>query len=524
MTSRKNSVQPFLQLKLSPSNDGLKIEQDQPTNDFHGYQVTMLPAQFRRCCGLSRWSKKYYVFLILAMLIFVRQTVFRPKNAQLEQSEERLKTHVEVPVPSDFPLNQDSKSIPLDDRIAVLVMCATRAQAVKNHLDQLVRLRPSIEKFPIVISQDGTTPSVTEAIQLYVNESTKISFIHHRDRTGTGSAAQKSARNYFYIAQHYKWALDKIFKEMGFKTVIVTEDDLDLAEDFFSYFSATKRLLYEDPTILCISAWNDNGNPKLADRKKSEQLYRTDFFPGLGWMLTSALWNELSQKWPEAYWDDWLRRREIRNDRVCIRPEVSRTVHNMKVAGKGSSGGMYKAYLSSIQLPDSAIDFSLIEVDRFRKIRFDAEFGQRLMEARPLTVQELFNVSSLSPQNACRVVYNDPRQFREIAKRFTLMNDIRSGMARTAYYGVVPFFVDGIRIYLIHKNLDLNRPFGTFSSQEIYDEKWDKMARYLDFSEFYCKPSRWTGTCDPKDPGMIDWFKRRNQLKRLNAWGKMIVF
>lgn len=58
----------------------------------------------------------------------------------------------------------------------------------------------------------------------------------------------------------------------------------------------------------------------------------------LGWMLTKELWQELSPFWPEAYWDDWLRKQEVRKNRVCIRPEVSRTAHNNKVAGKGSSG------------------------------------------------------------------------------------------------------------------------------------------------------------------------------------------
>lgn len=32
-----------------------------------------------------------------------------------------------------------------------------------------------------------------------------------------------------------------------------------------------------------------------------EALYRSDFFPGLGWMLTKSTWLELSPKWPKAY-------------------------------------------------------------------------------------------------------------------------------------------------------------------------------------------------------------------------------
>ena len=64
-----------------------------------------------------------------------------------------------------------------------------------------------------------------------------------------------------------------------------------------------------------------------------ELIHRSDFFPGLGWMLTRDFWLEIRDKWPKAFWDDWLRRPEIRKDRACIRPEVSRTAmsHNGKV-------------------------------------------------------------------------------------------------------------------------------------------------------------------------------------------------
>ena len=37
----------------------------------------------------------------------------------------------------------------------------------------------------------------------------------------------------------------------------VLEEDLDVSQDFFSFFSQTVRLLEEDPSIYCISAWND---------------------------------------------------------------------------------------------------------------------------------------------------------------------------------------------------------------------------------------------------------------------------
>ncbi|MCP9265149.1 Tau-tubulin kinase 2 [Dirofilaria immitis] len=100
----------------------------------------------------------------------------------------------------------------------VLVMAAKRERAIKNHLNQLIKLRPSAVQFPIVISQDGDNQAVIEAISSFAKPPSDLDAI---------------SKNYFHIAHHYKWALDKIFFEMKYDTAIITEDDLDLADDFF---------------------------------------------------------------------------------------------------------------------------------------------------------------------------------------------------------------------------------------------------------------------------------------------------
>jgi alpha-1,3-mannosyl-glycoprotein beta-1,2-N-acetylglucosaminyltransferase len=56
----------------------------------------------------------------------------------------------------------------------------------------------------------------------------------------------------------------------------------------------------KDSSIWCISAWNDNGKPKRINETAYDLLYRSDFFPGLGWMMTKTLWNELMVKWPRG--------------------------------------------------------------------------------------------------------------------------------------------------------------------------------------------------------------------------------
>ena len=87
----------------------------------------------------------------------------------------------------------------------------------------------------------------------------------------------------------------------------------------------TFPLLRADKSLWCVSAWNDNGKVALTDNSRPDLLYRSDFFPGLGWMLTKELWEELSVKWPKAFWDDWIRQPQQRKERACIRPELSRT-------------------------------------------------------------------------------------------------------------------------------------------------------------------------------------------------------
>lgn len=77
-------------------------------------------------------------------------------------------------------------------------------------------------------------------------------------------------------------------------------DDLDLAPDFFEYFLGTYPILKRDPTLWCVSAWNDNGKVGLVDENAPDLVYRTDFFPGLGWMLTKSIWAELAPKWPSS--------------------------------------------------------------------------------------------------------------------------------------------------------------------------------------------------------------------------------
>ncbi|VDO37829.1 unnamed protein product [Haemonchus placei] len=187
---------------------------------------------------------------------------------------------------------------------------------------------------------------------------------------------------YYYIARHYKLALEHVFDTLGHNSAILLEDDLDIAVDFFEYFLATRYLLDEDPTLFCVSAWNDNGKVENIDAQASSLLYRTDFFPGLGWMMTSQLWKEIQPKWPNGFWDDWLREPENRKGRQCIRPEISRT--GMTPSGKkGASKGLFfDKHLAKVVLNVANVPFTTMNLDYLLNVCHDfSEFFHRCLLA-----------------------------------------------------------------------------------------------------------------------------------------------
>lgn len=58
----------------------------------------------------------------------------------------------------------------------------------------------------------------------------------------------KKFKGYYKIARHYGWALNTVFSR-GYDYVIIVEDDLNVAPDFYEYFLATYPLLKNDSSL-----------------------------------------------------------------------------------------------------------------------------------------------------------------------------------------------------------------------------------------------------------------------------------
>ncbi|RWS25063.1 alpha-1:3-mannosyl-glycoprotein 2-beta-N-acetylglucosaminyltransferase-like protein [Leptotrombidium deliense] len=359
---------------------------------------------------------------------------------QIQETGKDLKKILEDN-PDALDLKSDKITINKEDSICVLLLACNRI-TVKRNLDQLLKYRPDEKSFPLIVSQDCNHRATTNAIMSYGNQLTLIRQPDMSDIPLVGR--EKKFKGYYKISRHYGWALNQTFHKFNCDTAIIVEDDLDIAPDFFEYFRGLYPILKSDPTLWCVSAWNDNGKEALVANDPT-LLHRTDFFPGLGWMLTKDIWLELQTKWPKAFWDDWIRQPAQRKERACIRPEISRT----KTFGKiGVSNGLfYEKHLKFIKLNDEFVPFSKRNLTHLLKDNYDVAFLKSVYGSPPVSLQQLLS-GSISTNGSVRLTYKTKDSFKKIAKSLGLMEDFKSGVPRIGYRGVVSFMHKHRRVYL----------------------------------------------------------------------------
>ncbi|XP_073313689.1 alpha-1,3-mannosyl-glycoprotein 2-beta-N-acetylglucosaminyltransferase-like [Primulina huaijiensis] len=312
---------------------------------------------------------------------------------------------------------------------AVVVMSCNRADYLERTINSILKYQiPFASRYPLFISQDGSDPLVKKKALSY----DQLTYMQHLDYEPVHTERPGELIAYYKIARHYKWALDKLFYEHKFDKVIILEDDMEIAPDFFDYFEAGAALLEHDTSIMAISSWNDNGQKQFVHDPYI--LYRSDFFPGLGWMLSRSIWDELSPKWPKAYWDDWLRLKENRGGRQFIRPEVCRT-YNFGEHGS-SMGQFFKQYLEPIKLNDVQVDWKSMDLSFLEEDKYAKYFADLLKKATPMhgadAVLKAHNI-----EGDVRVSYRDQSDFEYIARQFGIFEEWKDGVPRTAYKGVV---------------------------------------------------------------------------------------
>ncbi|XP_068324080.1 alpha-1,3-mannosyl-glycoprotein 2-beta-N-acetylglucosaminyltransferase-like [Pyrus communis] len=350
------------------------------------------------------------------------------EKQRLEQECGQLKVLVQELERKGLGRLIDKNQVPV---AAVVIMACNRADYLERTVKSVLKYQSSVaSKFPLFVSQDGSHPAVKQKALSY----DQLTYMQHLDYEPVHAERPGELIAYYKIARHYKWALDGLFYKHKFSRVIILEDDMEIAPDFFDYFEAAAALLDKDKSIMAVSSWNDNGQKQFVHDPKI--LYRSDFFPGLGWMLARSTWDELSPKWPKAYWDDWLRLQDNHKGRQFIRPEVCRT-YNFGENGS-SLGQFFKQYLEPIKLNDVPVDWKSMDLSYLMEDKYIKHFADIVKKAKPIRGSDLV-LKARNIGGDVRIQYNDQPDFEYIAGQFGIFEEWKDGVPRTAYKGIVVF-------------------------------------------------------------------------------------
>ncbi|KAH7518248.1 hypothetical protein FEM48_Zijuj09G0151200 [Ziziphus jujuba var. spinosa] len=301
---------------------------------------------------------------------------------------------------------------------AVVIMACNRADYLERTIKSVLKYQKSVaSKYPLFVSQDGSNPDVKSKALSY----DQLTYMQHLDFELVKTEHPGEIIAYYKIARHYKWALDELFYKHNFSRVIILEDDMEIAPDFFNYFEAAAALLDKDKSIMAVSSWNDNGQRQFVHDPYA--LYRSDFFPGLGWMLTRSIWDELSPKWPKAY--------------PCYFCHGS------------SMGQFFKQYLEPIKLNDVQVDWKSMDLSYLMEGEYIKHFAKVVERAKPVYGTD-FMLKVYNIDGDVRIKYNNQQDFERIAGMFGIFEEWKDGIPRTAYKGVVVFrYQTSRRVFLV---------------------------------------------------------------------------
>lgn len=221
----------------------------------------------------------------------------------------------------------------------------------------------------LLSAQGANSNLVTVFIDGYFEEPLEVTKLFGLKGIQHTPIGVKNAR----ISQHYKASLTatfNLFPEAKF--AIIIEEDLDVSLDFLSFINQSLPLLDEDESVYCISAWNDQGYEHTSE--DPSLLYRVETMPGLGWVLKRSLYKEeLEPRWPTPEkmwdWDMWMRLPDVRQNRECIVPDVSRTYHF------GSSGLNMNSYFQDVYFKKHSFNtkphVKLKDIQRLKKDNYE---------------------------------------------------------------------------------------------------------------------------------------------------------
>ncbi|KAH9608981.1 hypothetical protein KSS87_020934 [Heliosperma pusillum] len=264
---------------------------------------------------------------------------------------------------------------------AIVVMACNRADYLERTIKSILKYHSNVaSKYPLFISQDGPDPNVKRKALTF----DQVTYMQHLDHEA-----------------------------------IHTERPGEL----IAYYKIARR------SIMAVSSWNDNGQKQFVH--DPHVLYRSDFFPGLGWMLSKTTWDELSPKWPKAY-----------PSCVCF-------LLSDFIAAGSSLGQFFSQYLEPIKLNDVNVNWKSMDLSYLMEDNYLKYFASLVQKATPLYGND-FVLKANNVDGDVRIQYKDQGDFENIARHFGIFEEWKDGIPRAAYKGVVVFrYLTSKRVYLV---------------------------------------------------------------------------
>lgn len=337
--------------------------------------------------------------------------------------------------------------------LPVLLLTCNRPSLLRQTIQSLLTVQ-DIHKQQILIIQDGSMAEIASIAAEF-----GLSLVQNKAglRLRGGAGSDGASR----IAQHYKFALTTGFDRFPkAQAVAIVEDDLLFAPDFLSYLSQAGSLLAADPSLFVVSAWSDNGFKGLVSDPTA--IRRTEFFPGLGWLLPRSLYKgQLEGAWPTEHWDHWLRSPAVHQGRECLFPQVPRTYHN-GVKGTFMDEATHNRYFKSIATnADPSVDWAAAMRNR-GKLSIQSAYEERVKGmvkgCRHVgSLSELFSSSAANnSQLLCLWISTDINQdynppFEPVARLFGIWHEHKRG----AHRGLHEFFFEGNYLLLLNVHVSV---------------------------------------------------------------------
>lgn len=172
----------------------------------------------------------------------------------------------------------------------ILVIGAMSHNSLRMTLETVI-MQPGIRPDLVYVCLDEKLDELASLVDLFGFQYVKI----------------KSSFNYTEI---YHKSLEKIWElvDKDKQTIIVIEEELILSPDFLYFFTQVHETFMNDHSLAAVSTWNPNsflqldGSPSL--------IYRTNDFPGFGYMLKRTVYdkfmrNRLAMCCSERAWYSW---------------------------------------------------------------------------------------------------------------------------------------------------------------------------------------------------------------------------